>query len=52
MTKLEFKHNKNGVCVIINGKNLGNFENEKEAFYYLMLNNYIENFHVERSIHD
>ena len=48
MNKLQFTHNKNGVCVTINGKNLGNFENEKEAIYYLILNDYIENLYVER----
>lgn len=52
MTKLELKHNKNGVSVTVNGSYLGIFENEKEAFYYLMLNDYIENLYIERSMYD
>ena len=50
MNKIELKHNNNGVALTINGSYLGIFENEKEAFYYLLLNDYIENLYIERSV--
>ena len=48
MTKVKFKHNNIGVNVIVNGQDLGIFETEKNAIYYLFINDYIENFYVER----
>lgn len=50
MTKLEFKHKNDGVAVTVNGHYLGIFETEKDAMYYLMLNDYIENLYIERSM--
>ena len=49
MTKVQFKHNNAGIKVIVNGQDLGIFETEKDAIYYLYLNDYIKNLYVERN---
>lgn len=50
MNNLEFKHIASGVAVTINGTYLGIFQNEKEAFYYLLLNDCIKNLHINRFV--
>ena len=52
MTKVEIKHINLGVSLTVNETYLGIFESEKDAFYYLMINDYIENLYIERSIYD
>ena len=48
MTELQFKHVASGVAVTANEEYLGIFETEKDALYYLFLNDYIENLFIER----
>ena len=52
MTNVEFKHMNLGVALSINDTYLGIFECEKDAFYYLIINDYIENIFIERSLDD
>ena len=49
MSNLKLQHRKDGVGVTWNGNFLGVFSSEKEVFYYLMLNNYL-NIFIERTM--
>ena len=51
MTKVDFMHNNEGVAVTVNDYYLGVFETEKDAIYYLVINDYIENLFIERSMY-
>ncbi len=49
MTKIEFNHDNLGVNLYVNNKSFGRFEKEKDALYFIVLNDLLEEITIDRN---
>lgn len=50
MNRVDFIHQNQGVQVLLNGVNYGIFDDEKDAIWYLILNDLIDTVIITREV--